>query len=369
MRAFFTNEAKILLDGLAPESRFLQLAHLEGLSSLALVGLSKNAGKTTCLNHLIRAWQQAGNPRPLALTSIGRDGEDEDVVSGQPKPRIYIYSGTYLATAKSSLERSDALLDILALSGIRTNFGEIVICKALSNGYVELAGPSQAADLRECERLLRLQDPNVFYIIDGALSRRAQAGGGLTEALIMAVGAETSVIPEELAEITTHALSLFNVRALESSLSERIKILFDREPGVRVFALLQKEDIPAKTLSLPSLVGQAKAISSLLDGEVSTLVLRGALTDTICKSLLAEKHFQNLKLVVEDGTRLFISAAVLRKLNQKEVYLAALYPLSVQMICVNPFKADGTPADGVALLKALRKATKLPVEDFGPALV
>ncbi len=369
MRAFYTNEAEILTGGLAPESRFLPLAQLEGLSSLALVGLSKNAGETTCLNHLIHAWQQAGNPRPLALTSIGRDGEEEDVVSGQPKPRIYIYSGTYLATAKSSLERCDALLDILALSGIRTNFGEIVICRALSNGYVELAGPSQAADLHECERLLSLQDPNIFFIIDGALSRRAQAGGGLTEALILAVGAETSANPEELAEITAHALSLFNVKALEASLSARVSDLFKREPAVRVVALPPSESSPAKTLALPSLVGQAKAISSVLDGEVKTLVLRGALTDTICKSLLAEKRFQNLELVVEDGTRLFISAAMLRKLNQKNIHLAALYPLSVQMICLNPFKADGTPAHRAALLDALRKITTLPVEDFGPALV
>ena len=170
MRAYVTNEAEVLEGGLTTKSRFLELAHLEGLSSLALVGLSKNAGKTTCLNHLIHAWQKLADSRPLALTSIGRDGEEEDVVSGHPKPRIFIYRGTLLATAKSSLSRCDALLDILALSGIRTNFGEVVICKALSDGYVELAGPSQAADLLACEHLLREQDPDLFFVVDGALS-------------------------------------------------------------------------------------------------------------------------------------------------------------------------------------------------------
>ncbi|HSN94825.1 MAG TPA: hypothetical protein VLR89_07170, partial [Anaerolineaceae bacterium] len=175
MRAYATNEAENLEGGLTSPSLFLRKAQLEGLRSLALVGLSKNAGKTTCLNHLIRAWQKSGISRPLGITSIGRDGEEEDVVSGQPKPRIFIYQGTYLATAKSSLSRCDALLDILELSGIRTSFGEVVICKALSDGYVELAGPSQAADLLACERLLREQDPSLFFVVDGALSRRAQA--------------------------------------------------------------------------------------------------------------------------------------------------------------------------------------------------
>ncbi len=369
MRVCVTNEAENLVTSSASKSRFLKLAQLEGLSSLALVGLSKNAGKTTCLNHLIRAWHQAGDSRPLALTSIGRDGEEEDVVSGQPKPRVYVYSGTYLATAKSSLGRCDALLDIQALSGIRTNFGEVVICKALSDGYVELAGPSQAADLLECERLLRYQDPSVFMVIDGALSRRAQAGGGLTQALILAVGAETSVNPEELAEITNHALRLLSVPALASSIAAQVKNLLEGEPEIRVIALPQDEMNPVKTLALPSLVGQAKNVSSVLDTELKALVLRGALTDTICKSLLAEKHFQNLKLVVEDGTRLFISAVILQKLIKKGINLAALYPLKVQMICLNPYKADGSPADGAALLKALRNTTKIPVDDFGPALV
>ena len=369
MRASVTNEAEVLVGGFAAESQFLQLACLEGLSSLALVGLSKNAGKTTCLNHLIRSWRQAGDPRPLAITSIGRDGEEEDVVNGQPKPRIYVYSGTYLATARSSLSRCDALLDILALSGIRTNFGEVAICKVLCSGYVELAGPSQASDLLECERLLREQDPSVFFVVDGALSRRAQAGGGLTRAIILAVGAQTSVNPEELAEITSHALILLSVPALEASTATRIRTLLENEPDLRVIALPFDEGGAAKTLQLPTLVGQARAIGSVLDGKLKTLMLRGALTDTVCKQLLAEKRFQNLRLAVEDGTRLFITPATMRKLKQKGIELAAFYQLSVRLICLNPFKADGSPADKLALLKALRTISTVPVEDFGPALV
>jgi hypothetical protein len=369
MREYFTNELEFLEGGLASPGRFLQIARLEGLRSLALVGLSKNAGKTTCLNHLIRAWQQAGNPRPLALTSIGRDGEKEDVLNGQPKPRIYIHSGTYLATAESSLSRCDALLDILALSGIRTNFGEVVICKALSDGYVELAGPSQASDLLECERILRAQDPALFFVVDGALSRRAQAGGGLTQALILAVGAETSANPEELAEITAHALTLLSVPALEPKSAERVRRLLESEPDLRVIAIPKADDTSAKTLILPSLVGQAKAIAKVFDGNLNTLMLRGAFTDSVCKHLLSEKRFQNLTLVVEDGTRLFISPAMLRKLNRQSVQLAALFPLSVRLVCLNPYKADGSPADRLALLKALRALTPIPVEDFGPTPV
>ncbi len=92
----------------------------------------------------------------MAITSIGRDGEDEDVVSGRAKPRIYVYAGTLLATAENAMRRADALLDVLALSGVRTAFGEIVICRAISDGYIELAGgPSSASDLLQIAKLLR----------------------------------------------------------------------------------------------------------------------------------------------------------------------------------------------------------------------
>ena len=72
----------------------LRLTGLQDLESLAIIGLSKNAGKTTCLNHIIAAWAESCQQRPLALTSVGRDGESEDILNGNPKPRIYVPMGT-----------------------------------------------------------------------------------------------------------------------------------------------------------------------------------------------------------------------------------------------------------------------------------
>ena len=100
----------------------LQLTGLQDLESLAIIGLSKNAGKTTCLNHIIAAWQETSQLRPLALTSVGRDGELEDILSGNPKPRIYVQTGTLIASAEGALLRSDAL-GSWKLSNIRTALG------------------------------------------------------------------------------------------------------------------------------------------------------------------------------------------------------------------------------------------------------
>ena len=49
-----------------------------GERSFAVVGLAKNCGKTTVVNHLIGEWGRRGVR--LGLTSIGRDGEPVDLV-------------------------------------------------------------------------------------------------------------------------------------------------------------------------------------------------------------------------------------------------------------------------------------------------
>ena len=61
-------------------------------TTLCLAGMCKNAGKTTALNALIRGARARGVS--LALTSIGRDGEREDLVTGTNKPPIYLTGGT-----------------------------------------------------------------------------------------------------------------------------------------------------------------------------------------------------------------------------------------------------------------------------------
>jgi len=352
----------------AASSRLLELAQLEGLRSLAIIGLSKNAGKTTCLNHLIRAWHESSQPRPLGLTSIGRDGEEEDVVGGHAKPRIYIKAGSYLATARSALSRSDALLEIRALSGVRTAFGEIVICKALSDGFIELAGPSNAEDLRSCEALLRAEDPEVFFVVDGALSRRSQAGGGLSEGLILAVGAETSLIPEELAQKTAHAIDLLQIPAADASLAAAIQNRFREDPSLRALAFDPKGEL-ARELRLPSLFGAQEELADFLKEGPAVLALRGAISDSVLRGLLASKDFKDLSLIVEDGTRLFLTKDSLERLKMRKVKLEALYPLRLQLLCLNPFKADGSAGDQEAMLAKLREISPVPVADFGPGLL
>ena len=77
-------------------AELLQL--LNGVQTMSIVGMCKNAGKTTMLNWMLHHDRLQGT---LGLTSIGRDGESTDVVTGTEKPGIFVREGTLIATAKA----------------------------------------------------------------------------------------------------------------------------------------------------------------------------------------------------------------------------------------------------------------------------
>ena len=115
------------------------IRRLNETKTMSIVGMCKNAGKTTMLNWLLTGGHLRGT---LGLTSIGRDGESTDVVTGTEKPGIFVREGTLIATAKDMLRLGDVTKEILMTTGIPTPLGEVVILRARSAGYVQLAGPS-----------------------------------------------------------------------------------------------------------------------------------------------------------------------------------------------------------------------------------
>ena len=121
------------------------LRRLNETKTMSIVGMCKNAGKTTMLNWLLTSDHLRGT---LGLTSIGRDGESTDVVTGTEKPGIFVKEGTLIATAKDMLRLGDVTKEILMTTGIPTPLGEVVILRARSAGYVQLAGPSITTQLK-----------------------------------------------------------------------------------------------------------------------------------------------------------------------------------------------------------------------------
>ena len=347
--------------------RLIETLGLDRLASLAIIGMGKNAGKTTVLNHLIRACHEAKLDRTLAVTSIGRDGEEADLLTGGGKPRSYLRQGHLLATASDSLSASDAVLEILAMTGIHTATGEIALARTASNGYVELAGPSLASDIRRCQILFRQEAPDCLMLVDGALSRKASAGGGLTQAVVLVVGMANAPSLDVLVDRTVNQLELLTLGALDKASRGASLIALDQNPDCRAL-IMKGGDGACRTLDFSTLAGQGPALARALDKDDCLLVLRGAVTSRLVEGLLENPHFSRMTLAAEDGTRFFLDQNSMNGLKARQIQLAVLYPLVLPMVFVNPRRSDGSLADSKSLMEALAARIPLPLADLGPAL-
>ena len=164
----------------------LARARAIGARSIAVVGTSKNAGKSVVVTALTSAL--VNERRVFGVASIGRDGESFDALIAAPKPRFFLREGAIVATATALLPRTPAL-EILEITGERCALGAIAIARVRAPGYVEVAGPPQASAVRRI--VARLATYAAFVIVDGAVDRIAALRGG-DDAIVLAVGAASA---------------------------------------------------------------------------------------------------------------------------------------------------------------------------------
>lgn len=157
-----------------------------GAASLAVVGTSKNAGKSVVVAALADAL--AREDVPFGWCSIGRDGEAVDALVAIAKPRFFVRAGAIVATATTLVPRSPAL-EILDITHERCALGPIALVRVHAPTFLEIAGPPSASALRAIvARLLALAP---FAIVDGAVDRVAALRDG-DDAIVVAVGAASA---------------------------------------------------------------------------------------------------------------------------------------------------------------------------------
>jgi hypothetical protein len=198
----------------------LARARAIGAHSIAVVGTSKNAGKTVAILALCEALRRAG--RGFGLCSIGRDGETNDALEGGAKPRFFLRPGALAATAAALVPVHPAS-EILELPGELSALGPIVVLAVREAGYYEIAGPPGASALRRIADGLRARAG--FVLIDGAVDRLAALRGS-DDAIVVAVGTA--------APTPAHAVE--DVRALVARL--RLPAFDPEAPSVRVAGAL-----------------------------------------------------------------------------------------------------------------------------------
>jgi hypothetical protein len=321
---------------------------------LALVGLAKNTGKTETLAALLRELEAEG--RLIGVTSVGRDGEERDVIDSRiEKPRVRLVAGSLVATTDGLLSASGIAHTVLENTGVRTPLGRVQIARLRDRGTIEVAGPSAAEDVRAVSDAM-LGHGAEQVLIDGAIDRRAASSPAVTDGLLMSTGA---VLGTELAEVVALTADAVEVVRLPQLEDQRVRALATRSgAGEEAASLLVDEEYGAVELA-PRFVlsGEAEQIAALLDANAPArwLVVRGALPEAFMQGLLRARRGREgeLVLVVADSTHVFLSERSPEWYARQGLAIQTLDPIALEAITVNPIAPQSHSFDSVRLRGAL----------------
>ncbi len=307
---------------------------------LALVGLAKNTGKTEALAALLRELEVAG--RRVGVTSVGRDGEERDVIDSRiEKPRVRLPVGSLVATTDVLLRASGIPHEPLEDPGMRTPLGRVLIAHLQGAGAIEVAGPSAAADVRAVSDAM-LAHGAERVLIDGAIDRRAASSPDVADGLIVSTGA---VLDRDIAEVvlqTRDAVELVRLPSVEdgSDAGRRLRELAGAS-GSDGASVLVGEDL--EPVVLPPrfiLTAEAEQVAQLLDENPTArwMIVAGALPERFLRGLLhpVHKRRRELVLVVADPTKVFLWKRGPEWYSRQGVQLQALNRIALEAITVNP---------------------------------
>ncbi len=295
---------------------------------VGIAGTAKNTGKTTTTMTLIETACEQGVP--LAVTSIGLDGEELDQVTGLPKPRLELPAGAFLVTAEHCISGGTAELEVLKELRAQTPLGKLQLARVLQKGRVLMAGPNNQRDLNEVAQSLEGREADVL-LVDGALNRMAPLAG--TDLFVLATGAARS---NNLAALQRETQTLVRVLKLPG--------LPPREKSTFSYILNNRGIKGLGTDSLLSRERVERIFSSCR--EVKEIFIRGVLTGEAFSRLGSMINPEGCRLIISNPINLLLGEDLKELDRAVEVWqkaggeLGVEFPLDLRAVTINPFFPD-----------------------------
>lgn len=323
--------------------------------TVSIVGMAKNAGKTTALNYLIEEAIDEGIV--LGVTSTGRDGESTDLVTGTDKPRVFLDTDTVVSVPEKLYELADAGLEILKMTEYGSSLGRIMLCRVVTSGYVQVAGPViNASHAKMCEEMLGFGAE--LILIDGAIDRKSIAAPETSDAIILSTGAVLSRSMKKVIEETAHTVGLYRLPLLEDGYARKLILEHLSEEQ-----LLMIDGEEARLLNRSTGLGAGKFLDGEINENTGYIFVPGAFTQSVIADINPKK-LRQVTFVLRDPTRIFIDSVSWSQLRKKGLKVQVLAGIEVAAITVNPSAPGGYAFDHEELLEGVQEAIPdIPVID------
>ncbi len=321
-------------------------------NSIAIVGLAKNAGKTECLNYILRRVKNTG--KRFALTSIGIDGESRDQVCQTPKPEIEVFEDMIFITSEMHYQDKRLVAEIMDVSTQQTSLGRLVTARAVSSGKVLLSGPADTGSLRTLIHDMKRWDVDTT-IVDGALSRLSLSSPAVTEAMVLATGAALSCNIPQLVRKTKYVYDLI---CLNEAAPDIVRKLMAIEQGV--WSIDDEGNI--YDLDIPSVFMLENKKDDIFK-HGNTLYVAGAIIDKLLQFPRQQKQIREITLIMRDFTKMFASMETYYAFVKKGGTIQVLQKSKLLAVCINPQSPDGYCLDSDELRVAMQTSLGIPVYD------
>ena len=324
--------------------RLIETIKENNYETISIIGLAKNAGKTMTLNYLIGEAENLNVK--IGITSTGRDGENTDLVTETHKPSILVTEGMYVATAKKTLMLSNAKCEILETTGISTAMGQVIIVRVRQKGNIQIAGPVSATDMKYVAGRLKYYGAQVVFI-DGAIDRKAVSSPVITDACVIATGAVLSRDMKKVLEKTAHTVECYSLPGTDDHVQKIVR----KTNKTCIISQGGKTYVPKIKTSITG----GKKISGHIDEETTHVFLKGAVTTALLKDLWENKYLRGIKLIIEDGTKLFTDINVWNDMRRKGLKVEALNTINVLAVTLNPVSPAGYFFDSEVLKENMER--------------
>lgn len=325
---------------------------------ISVVGMSKNSGKTVTLNELIG--EAFDENLKLGITSIGRDGEKQDIVTFTEKPLIYINQGTLIATAEKIFNVCEANLEILEITDYNTSLGKVLIARALSPGYVQIAGPCTNNEIRKVADKMIVYGADIA-IVDGALDRLSSASPSITEATILATGAVLSRDMNKVIERTAYQSDLFNLENLDD---EKLKNIAEKILKNKKICVIDKQ-YDTNILDIRTALNSGRDIAGALKEDSRYVIVSGSLVGKTLRDIVScTKLFKDVTFIIKDSTRIFIDYRDWQYFQKVGVNIKVLEKVNILAVTINPYSPQGyyfSPKEFLDKMKGI--LSPIPVVD------
>lgn len=316
---------------------------------ITIAGLSKNAGKTSFLNYILKI---IPDNFITAITTTGHDGEDADFLTGLKKPKLLINSGVYFTTTPEVANQLSSTIKIIQKLPFNVLSKPLFLVQALQHLETEIFGPHTVTQqIKLCHIFQELGINKI--IIDGSLDRKSIAMSPEIDNLILV----SSPAFGTTEEITQELIKLANL----SSMAINNQYSFNEE----YISYIKDKQVHATAFK--SLFRHEKDICHLLTSGIDTLFIPGAITENSFNKLKNTLIKFKGELIIKHPLQIMTSNYSTNQIL--DLNISAQNPFPIDAIGLNSFSTDNRHLDSDIYRETIRNYFKnIPIIDIQEAI-